>query len=92
MAHNAYGDSLVSLVGSGALIQAVPAAPVSLTNNATQTTASKIGFYWSDGATNNGAAVIDYSVFYDQGTGTSNWVLLASGATNRFYLTQVTLN
>ena len=34
IAHNAYGDSLVSATGSGALIQAVPAAPTTLTNNA----------------------------------------------------------
>lgn len=71
-ATNLYGTSSLSATGSGAVIQLVPSAPVSLTNNATATSATQIGFYWSDGVSNGGTAVVDYTVFYDQAS--NNWI------------------
>ena len=65
-ATNNYGDSDLSTVGNCALIQLIPLAPVSVTNNATATSATQIGFYWSDGASNGGTAIIDYTIFWDQ--------------------------
>lgn len=64
-AHNAYGSSEFSEVGGGALIQLVPDAPVYLTDDAPNTSATQITFTWQDGASDGGAAVIDYRVYYD---------------------------
>lgn len=47
------------------MIQYVPDAPVEVTVDAENTSATKISFKWADGASNGGAAVIDYSIFYD---------------------------
>ncbi len=90
VAYNAYGFSSTSAVGSGAIIQLVPSAPVTLSNNATLTLDSQIGIYWNDGASNGDSPVIDYSVFYMQ-SGASTFVQLASGVTSRSYLTTVAL-
>ena len=73
---NFYGDSVQSSAGSGAVIQLVPDAPVSLTNDATVTSDTQIRFTWADGSSDGGAPVIDYTVFYDQGT--NNFVALDS--------------
>jgi len=62
---NNYGTSDFSEVGDGALIQIVPDPPVELTNKADITSATVIGFDWKNGAESGGAAVIDYTVFYD---------------------------
>jgi hypothetical protein len=43
----------------------VPDAPIQLTNEVEVTSATVIGFSWSDGAESGGAAVIDYTVYYD---------------------------
>ena len=67
----------------------MPDAPVSLTNDPTVTTDTQIRFTWSDGASDGGNAVIDYAVYYDQGT--DSFVLLDGGVTDQFYLTTVTL-
>ena len=62
---NVYGDSVESLIGTGAVIQLVPDAPVSLTNDPTTTDDTQIRFTWSDGASNGGTIVLDYAVYYD---------------------------
>jgi hypothetical protein len=49
-----------------------------------------IRFTWSDGLSDGGSPVIDYTVYYDQGSNT--FVELESGVTSQFYLTSVTLN
>ena len=67
----------------------MPDAPVSLTNDPTVTTDTQIRFTWSDGASNGGNAVIDYAVYYDQGS--DSFVLLDGAVTDQFYLTTVTL-
>jgi hypothetical protein len=43
----------------------VPDAPVSLAVIAAGTSATQISFNWVDGSSDGGAAVIDYSIFYD---------------------------
>jgi hypothetical protein len=62
---NFYGDSAESEVGSGAVIQLVPDAPVSLTNDPSTTTDTQIRFTWADGASDGGTAIIDFAVYYD---------------------------
>jgi hypothetical protein len=63
---NIYGDSvLYSDPGNGALIQLVPDAPVALTNDPLTTIDTLIRFTWSQGASNGGANVLEYSVYYD---------------------------
>ena len=76
---NIYGDSVQESTGSGAVIQEVPSAPISLANDASVTTDTVIRFTWSNGASNGGATITDYTVYYDQGTGT--FVELESGVT-----------
>jgi hypothetical protein len=87
---NVYGDSIKSDVGIGAVIQLVPDAPVSLTNDPSITSDLVIRFTWNDGSSNGGTVVIDYAVYYDQGT--TNWILLESGVTTNYYLTSTPLN
>jgi hypothetical protein len=64
-------------------------APISLANDILTTTDTTIRFTWSDGSSDGGNAVIDYTIFYDQGTNT--FVELEVGVTTQYYLTSVTL-
>jgi hypothetical protein len=59
---------------------------VSLTNDPTTTTDTVIRFTWADGASDGGSPVIDYTVYYDQGT--DSFVELISGVTTQYYLAQ----
>jgi hypothetical protein len=65
-------------------------APISLTNDPLTTTDTVIRFTWSDGSSNGGSSIIDYTVYYDQGT--STFVQLEAGVISQFYLTSVTLS
>ncbi len=56
---------MVSEQGNGALLQLVPDAPDTLLENVAVTTRSLTSFSWSDGLSNGGAPVIDYTVSYD---------------------------
>ena len=71
---NTYGDSPLSTVGSGAVIQLVPDAPINLQNSPTITSDTQIMFSWEEGLSNGGTPVIDYEVYYDQGT--NNFILV----------------
>lgn len=62
---NVYGESITSIQGDGAVIQDVPDAPVSLVDEVLVTSDVQIGFSWQDGASDGGAPVIDYTVYYD---------------------------
>ena len=86
---NVYGESVESTVGTGAFIQLVPDAPVSLANDPTTTTDTSIRFTWSDGASDGGTPVIDYAVYYDQDS--DSYVLLDDAVLDKFYVTAVTL-
>ena len=78
-------------MGSGAVIQLVPDAPVELINDDITTTDTVIRFTWKEGANNGGSPVIDYTVYYDQGTGSGVFVLLEEGVTATQYTTSVEL-
>jgi len=67
------------------VIQLVPDAPISLTNDPLVTIDTLIRFTWSEGASNGGSSVLDYDVYYDQGL--SIYVLLAQGIENAYYTT-----
>ena len=71
------------------MIRNVPDAPLSLANDPTTTTDKVIRFTWADGATDGGSPVIDYTVSYDQGTGT--FVQLSQSVTTKYYQTQIAL-
>jgi len=86
---NIYGESVRSEGGNNAVIQYVPDPPINLANDPTTTTDTRIRFSWTDSAQNGGSPVIDYDVYYDQGTG--NYVFLQLKVLERSYLTTVTL-
>ena len=65
---NIYGESTESSAGNGAVIQLVPDSPVNLVNDATTTTDTVIKFTWDEGSSNGGTSVIDYDIYYDQGS------------------------
>lgn len=83
---NVVGESLESDEGNGAQILTNSDAPINLANNAAQTDATQIGLTWDDAANNGGAAVIDYRIVYDQGSGTNDYVPLATGVYTRNFL------
>jgi hypothetical protein len=58
-------------------------APVSLVNDHLTTTDTVIRFTWNDGSSDGGNVVIDYTVYYDQGT--STFVELEAGVLTQFY-------
>lgn len=57
----------------------MPDAPLNLQNVVAETNAQAIKITWTDGLSDGGSAILDYSVWYDQSTG--DWVLLESGVT-----------
>lgn len=86
---NFYGDSPISEAGNGALIWVVPDAPINLQNDADTTDAFNIRFTWTEGIENGGTEVLDFIVYYDQGT--DSYVELESGIIDSSYTTSVTL-
>jgi hypothetical protein len=66
---NSYGDSFASEPGDGAAVVFLPDAPINLANNAAITSATTVGLSWEDGISNGGRDILDYKVWYDQGTG-----------------------
>lgn len=62
---NAYGDSELSEMGGGAVIQLVPDAPSVIANELSVTSDDKVGLVWTDGSSNGGSSIIDYQVWYD---------------------------
>jgi hypothetical protein len=83
-ATNIIGSSALSPLSNGAIILKNPDSPLRLVNNPTTTNAYRILVSWEQGLANGGTPVIDYRLWYDQGTG--NYVELASGITNLYYL------
>lgn len=89
VATNVYGNSDPSPTGQGALIQYVPDAPISLANNPSITSATRVGLTWAPGSSNGGSAVIDYTINYSLTN--DNFALLVSGLTTPSYTTTTTL-
>jgi len=69
----------------------VPDSPVNLANDAATTTDTVIKFTWDDGASNGGTSVLDYDIYYDQGSSVATYTLLAEAVANKFYQTTVSL-
>jgi hypothetical protein len=67
---------MYSSAGNGAVIWLVPDAPYNLANDPLTTTDMVIRFTWTQGESNGGTPVIDYTVYYDQGL--NSFVKLAS--------------
>jgi hypothetical protein len=88
---NIYGESVESSAGNGAVIQLVPDSPVNLANDATTTTDTLIKFTWDDGSSNGGTSVLDYDIYYDQGSLVATYVILEEAVVNKFYQTTVSL-
>jgi hypothetical protein len=89
---NAYGESVQSAAGNGALIQLVPDAPISLANDPSTTSDTTIRFTWIPGPSDGTSAVIDHDIYYDNAIGDGNYILLESGIVNLYYQTTVALN
>jgi hypothetical protein len=83
------GSSVVSSAGNGATILREPDAPLSLINISWISGATSIGFTWTDGAESGGTPIIDYRVWYDQGTGVM--IVLEFGILTTSYETEVPL-
>ena len=83
IATNAYGNSLESDLGNGAVILTEPDSPISFTERTSLREATSLGLQWMEGANNGGSAVLDYQISYDQGSGT--WVTLATGILQKQY-------
>lgn len=82
-ATNVIGTSAASTSGNGAVMLTSPDAPINLVNVPAITSASQIGLAWEDGVNNGGAAVLDYTLSWDQGT--STWTTLTSGVSIKSY-------
>jgi hypothetical protein len=65
IAHNLYGESIVSETGSGANIVLVPDAPINFADVPSITLASRIGMQWTPGASSGGEPIIDYRIEFD---------------------------
>lgn len=68
-ARNIKGWSEFSEFGSGALIWRIPDVPINLRNVPNLTDKDSIGLMWEDGLEDGGTPVLDYLVYYDNGTG-----------------------
>lgn len=84
--YNDYGESPLSEMGGGALIQVVPDAPINLANVLGITLDDRIGFIWDEGENNGGNSVIDYQVWYDDGLANDVYIELATALTEREYI------
>jgi hypothetical protein len=67
----------------------VPDAPINIFNDPTVTDANRIKFTWTEGPSDGGMPVLDFDVYYDQGS--SSWVLLEEGVVPTEYTTSVAL-
>lgn len=83
------GVSLTSSAGNGAMITRVPDAPVNLVKDASISNAVVIGILWDNGVESGGLPVLDYRVWYDQGTGV--YMILDYQIVNTMYQTEVPL-
>ena len=50
------------------MIQLVPEPPINLLNDPSVTSDSVIRFTWEQGLNNGGVDVLDYDIYYDQGS------------------------
>lgn len=88
-ATNSYGTSIESDSANGASIVLVPDAPLQFKDNPLVTSETVVGLTWTDGVSNGGKPIEDYTVSYDQSTG--NWIELESGILTQSYSSTATL-
>jgi hypothetical protein len=88
VAFNDYGDSFESIPGDGAAVVFLPDAPYNLANNAAITDATNIGLVWTEGASDGGRPVLDYTVWYDQAT--NSYIMLETVTENTYTATGLT--
>lgn len=91
VSQNFYGDSIYSDAGNGAVIQLVPDAPINLANDPLTTDDTIIRFTWDEGLSNGGTPVIDFDIYYNQGSSVSQWTILAEDVVDTFYQTTIPL-
>jgi hypothetical protein len=65
IAVNYYGSSVESEPGNGAKVVLVPDAPLLVRDDPSVTSATVAGLLWTDGVSNGGKSVIDYTISYD---------------------------
>jgi len=65
---NLYGSSLASVPGDGAAVVFLPESPINFANNPVITAATRIGLTWKEGIKDGGRPVLDFKIWYDQGT------------------------
>jgi hypothetical protein len=70
IATNAYGSSVESNAGNGAVITTNPDAPISLTEDTALRTKSSLSLTWIQADFNGGANIIDYRINIAQSGGT----------------------
>lgn len=87
VATNIYGDSLESIEGDGAVILAVPDAPVNLNEDYSKRYATldigQLGLTWQDGADPGGIPVLDYRITIKQADIVFEQLVL--GVTTKYY-------
>lgn len=79
----------MSPTGGSALIVYVPDAPLALADVPAITDATKVGLTWTNGVSDGGTDIIDYTIQQDQSTGV--WKNLVSGVKTTPYTTTETL-
>ena len=64
LATNVKGSSIASSAGSGATIIFTPDAPISLSENTSDRSATTLGLTWTEGSSNGGSVILDYRINY----------------------------
>lgn len=63
----------------------MPEKPINLANDPLTTTDVVIRFTWDEGLNNGGVPVLDYDVYYDQGSQVSTFILLEEAVLTKYY-------
>jgi hypothetical protein len=84
VAINIKGPSLYSDVGQGGKVETTPDTPISVLKDAANTNNIQVAITWHPGPTFYGSAIIDYTVSYDQGSG--SWTVAASNVLTTSYI------
>ena len=75
VALNVKGSSIVSADGNGAQILTIPDAPINIAEVTALTNGQTCGLTWSAGVNNGGTPIIDYRVSFNQGFGSTFYIL-----------------
>jgi hypothetical protein len=88
-ATNIMGSSLTSSAGNGATITKIPDPPENLSSDDGISNAIVIGLNWDTPTETGGLEILDYRLWYDQGT--NDWFALDYGIQVTSYITEVPL-